>query len=466
LGKWRGSRPGLLETVAVLFVAATAPAGAADADTCCADLEQRVAELDVLTARKGNRAVSVEISGTINHAVLGWDDGVERKAYVVTNDNDRSRFRFVGKAAVSPDLEFGYRIEIGIKAANSIRVNQLSSQGFDNRPNVGLDMRDSIWFAKSKTFGMFIVGTTFAATDRIADSNLTQTSTFAKYAEVQDTGLGMFLRSSRNGELTVSDLTWRRIIGAGGDQPGESQRGFELIKYVTPTWNGFTGVATLVADDFWDSALRYKNELGRFELAAGIGVLQLLPGSKSRQVCAGANFVTNSGDETACRQASGSVSVLDRPTGLFFNLGAGLTIDGLIFATQRYAGTGVDDSQVFWATQAGIERRINDLGKTTLYAEHYNYDGGPAVARIVGPGDSLNPTGAGNWAVWHSNVNVWGGGIAQGLDDAATILYLSYRHVSGSLTLRQLDDLAATGPIADAPIDDLDLLLTGAVITF
>jgi hypothetical protein len=32
--------------------------------------------------------------------------------------------------------------------------------------------------------------------------------------------------------------------------------------------------------------------------------------------------------------------------------------------------------------------------------------------------------------------------------------------------LRQLNWVAATGPIADAPIDDLDLLMTGAVITF
>jgi hypothetical protein len=37
------------------------------------------------------------------------------------------------------------------------------------------------------------------------------------------------------------------------------------------------------------------------------------------------------------------------------------------------------------------------------------------------------------------NVNVWGAGIAQGLENAATILYLSYRHVSGSLMLRQLN---------------------------
>ena len=125
----------------------------------------------------------------------------------MTNDNDRSRLRFVGKAALDADLEFGYRIEVGIRAANSLRVNQLSSQRFDNRPDEGFDIRDSIWFAKSRTFGTLIVGSTFAATDRIAGSNLTQTSTFAKYAEVQDTGFGMFLRSARNGELTTSDLT-------------------------------------------------------------------------------------------------------------------------------------------------------------------------------------------------------------------------------------------------------------------
>ena len=116
-----------------------------------------------------------------------------------------------------PQWQIGYRIEIGIKAANSLRVNQLSPLGFDNRPDLGLDIRDSVWFVKDKAAGTLIIGTTFAATDRIADSNLTQTGAFAKYSEVQDTGSGMFLRSARTGELTTSDLTWRRIIGAGGD---------------------------------------------------------------------------------------------------------------------------------------------------------------------------------------------------------------------------------------------------------
>jgi hypothetical protein len=40
------------------------------------------------------------------------------------------------------------------------------------------------------------------------------------------------------------------------------------------------------------------------------------------------------------------------------------------------------------------------------------------------------------------------------------------RRVSGDVTLRQLQGDAATGPIAGAPIDDLDLVLAGAIVNF
>jgi hypothetical protein len=220
VGRWWGSRPGLLAIAAAVFVAATAPAGAADPDACCADLEERIAELEATTARKGNRKVSVVISGTINQSALTWYDGKASNVYTVTNDNDRSRFSFVSKFEPSADWQFGYHLEIGIKSANSLRVNQLSPIGFDNRGDFGTDIRDSFWYLLGKRFGALIIGTTFAATDRIADSNVTQTNSFAKYSEIQDTGFGMFLRSSRNGQLTGSDLTWRRLIAAGAGLPG------------------------------------------------------------------------------------------------------------------------------------------------------------------------------------------------------------------------------------------------------
>ena len=46
---------------------------------CCADLEERVADLEATTARKGNRKVSLTISGWVNEAVFFWDDGTEQQ---------------------------------------------------------------------------------------------------------------------------------------------------------------------------------------------------------------------------------------------------------------------------------------------------------------------------------------------------------------------------------------------------
>lgn len=460
-----------VRALAILVVAGMSPAGATDlgpanlSARCCADLDQRIAELEAMVARKGNRKVALEVSGLVNNGVLVWDDGGEDNAYVVTNDNERSRFRFVGKAAIDAMWEAGYRLEVGIRTANSKLVNQIADGGFDGRPPTGFDLRDSVWFLRNKQFGTVFLGTTFAATDRIANSNLTQTGSFAQYAAPEDTGLGMFLRSASNGRMTESLLNWRRMIGAGGDQPGESERGFSLLKYVSPTWNGFTAVTTWVVTDFWDAALRYRGQFAGFDLAAGIGYLQLTPGSRSRSVCAAAD-ISVSGDPTTCRQVSGSFSLVHLDTGLFVNFGSGLTYDGLVDDTIRYGGSDIDPDQTFYSGQVGIERPFISLGKSTIYGEYFTYAGGASTARIVGAGDALNPTGLGDWAVWHSSVNVVGGGLAQGVDAAAMILYLSYRHVSGDLDLRQLNGGNASGVIADAPIDDLDLLLTGAIIRF
>ena len=181
--------------------------------------------------------------------------------------------------------EAGYAIDVGIRTANSKLVNQFADGGSSAALPTRFDLRSSVWFLRNKLYGTVFVGTTFAATDRIANSNVTQTGMFDQYAAPENAGLGMFLRSAVNGRLTDSLLNWRRIIGAGGDQPGESQRGFSLLKYVSPTWNGFTSAADWVVTDFWDVALRYRKEIAGFDIAAGIGYLQLTPGSRTRSVC-------------------------------------------------------------------------------------------------------------------------------------------------------------------------------------
>ena len=468
---WTDERRRGAGAAAIVFLGALVTAFPALADDCCADLEARIAELESTVARKGNRKVSVEVYGLVNQALLGWYDGREADVYEVTNDNQRTRFGFKGKAKIDKDWEAGFKLEIGIRTANSKRASQIDPKGDDNPDDVGFDLRDIYWYLKEKHRGTLIVGLSTAATDKITEINLTQTESFAKYSDVEDTGLGMLLRSAVNGRLTSSGISWRRLIGDSGDQPGEGERGFDVIKYELPAVHGFFLTASLGTKEFWDVALRYKGEFGDVKFEAGVGYLEVIDGAELA-VCAAAEVDNISPDgeivhsNQDCQNYGGSFSVLHEKSGLFLNFGTGLKVDNLIRDTQRFSGTNVDEDQFFWAAQAGVEKKFNDLGKTTIYGEYYDYDGAGGTRRTVRAGDALNPTGVGNWAEWYTDVNVMGAGIAQGIDKAAMILYLSYRHVEGELQLRQLNGTVANGPIADAPLDDLDLLLTGAVIKF
>jgi predicted porin len=462
----------------LLASAGTAPAHAADlGGDCCADLEERIAELEATTARKGNRKVSLEIYGQVNQSVIWWDDGEESNAYVVTNDNARTRFGFRGKAKINADWEAGYRLEIGVRSANSKRFNQDNPNGNDFDADVGLDLRDSYWYVKNKGLGTVSVGSQATSTDQITEINLTQTKDFAKYSDVEDTGLGLLLRSAVNGDLTapkigatgVSGLTWRRLIGDGGDQPGEGERRFNAVTYVTPEFAGFTASASWGEDDYWDAALRYAGEFAGLNVAAGVGYGEITDNSQTKTVCAAGQ--SSLATDTKCHQFGGSISVIHESSGLFVNAGAGVKVDDNIENTTRFAGTGVSDEQTFWSIQAGIEKKFNEFGKTTIYGEYYDYEGGGNNRRAVDDGDALDVfAGANPSTIWDSGVQIWGVGLAQGFDKAALVLYLSYRHVEGDLVLRQLDGPSATGvangAIASSPIDDLDLVQAGGIIKF
>ena len=50
---------------------------------------------------------------------------------------------------------------------------------------------------------------------------------------------------------------------------------------------------------------------------------------------------------------------------------------GLADVTFYEANPGLlDDEDTFWAIEAGIERKWFPLGKTTIYGQYYDYDGG------------------------------------------------------------------------------------------
>ena len=101
------------------------PAAAADlGGDCCTDLEDRIAELEATAARKGNRKVSLMISGWVNEEIALWDDGTERNAYIGTSPVQQSRFKFLARPKsirTGPRAIFSKSASTAIPADNGIR---------------------------------------------------------------------------------------------------------------------------------------------------------------------------------------------------------------------------------------------------------------------------------------------------------------------------------------------------------
>jgi predicted porin len=422
---------------------------------CCADLEERVAELEATTAHKGNRKVKLTVYGKVNQAVMFWDDGVEQNAYVVTNDASRSRFGFKGGAKINDDLSANFQLEIGVRSANSKRDNQ-----FDPAGETGFDIRHAWWNIKSKKYGKIQVGHTPTAAQEITEINLAGTSDVGKFADVEDSGGGFFLVAKGSSAFAGTGATqWRRLIARTGSAPGEGDRR-EAVLYETPEFAGFSASASWGGDDFWDAGLRFEKEIGDFEIEAGIAYSENTDNNddSASHGCPARNVDPNTNSK--CQGFAGSISVMHKKSGLYGNFAAGEMWDDTVDSTTNFAGTGVDDSYKFWATEVGIQQKWNHLGKTTLFGQYYSYSGG-GMTQTVAANDPINTFGANSAQIFSSEVDSWGLGIMQKIDAADMKLYALYRHYEFDL------ELARNGVVQDsAPLEDFQVLMTGASINF
>ena len=121
---------------------------------CCADLEERVAELEETTARKGNRKVTLTISGYVTKQIMFWDDGAESNAYISDiGPTQATNFRLIGEATIAPGWKAGYVLRIQDLDGNSMGLNQSTPV-----VNLGLNTQMSYWYLASKDLGKISIG--------------------------------------------------------------------------------------------------------------------------------------------------------------------------------------------------------------------------------------------------------------------------------------------------------------------
>jgi hypothetical protein len=427
-----------------LFGASSAKAADLGGD-CCADLEERVAELEATTVRKGNRKVSVTLSGFVGHNVMWWDDGHQSDVYFGDGGNYFSRFRFVGTAKISPTVTAGFLYEFGID--NNRIGNATQQNGGDDLPinqggafpvvtqNGRNDvLRDSTVWLRHSQLGMIKVGHGSTSTDNLVLIDLAGMNG----AGTPDLGLymGGFRLRSTAGVFQGANLTWGRAL-TGTESWDTSRRNH--VMYEAPTIAGFTLQAAVAEDNYWDVALRYAGEFGGFRLAFGIGYQEdseFNNPANGTSIVAGSNSVAcTSLCDVKTQEVKGSASLLHVPTGLFVTGSGGQRqLDGALTA-------GVPDL-TYWHVAAGVSQNFFGFGKTVLFGEYGEHKGGLAQTDFL-----VGATGT------DSKVTNWGLGVNQFIDAAAMEVFLTYKHF----------EIDAPGV---APLSDLNVVIGGARVNF
>lgn len=357
--------------IGLMLAAITATAKAADlGGNCCTDLEERIAELEATTARKGNRTVTLTVYGQVNAGLLWVDVDDYSNTIVTQNGTDETFVGFAGSARFGTGTSAGYVLEFDLH-----QLGLLAEPVENSDPK----LRQSYWWIKHENLGKLAVGRQATATgdfDKITTAN---TSAVSK---------PLSLGALSDAYLTGIDLPF--------DGPYDN-----VVRYDTPVLSGFVASASWGSSfditssdgngDQWDVALRYAGEFSGIKIAGGLGYRK----STDLEINA-INIIT-------VNVPTGDVKTL-LATGSVMHAQSGLFLTGN-WADQDYET--FDFKLKGWQATGGIEPRLFAVGKTTFYGEYGEF-------KIEAGGDE-------------ADVPFWGLGVVQAIDGAAMDLYAGYR---------------------------------------
>jgi len=507
------------------FALHASPAKAADlGGDCCADLEERVAELEATTVRKGNKKVSVTLSGWVVKLGSWWDDGHETNFYVGDKDTTlSSHFQISGSAQIAPGWSAGYTIAVetpGDSASVGFAENQYNDNdwlwGGANSVNTLL----SYMWLKSDKWGTVNWGQLSQATDNVALLPDLSGTVIESNAVVFD-GAGMFVRpkGTRNSNDLASDFAWGAVLtcntnggGLGADCNGYPQNAF---RYDSPTFAGFSMSTSYGEDDMWDIALKYAADWNSVKFSAAAGWTQLTdegcnaPGIKNGgATCSNNAVVGGGGTPFQNYRQEGQLfqigaSVMHVPSGLFVyglyqnDQEKGTQFKNINFNNGKVGGNAAANDTDTWFVKAGIKRTFSPVGATVLWGEWGQYNdmyrglcGVPSAPYNSATVCATNiPTGVVNSGYYKgqaittgaivtgSQVTRYGVGVVQEIDSAAMHLFARWQHLDLDLNAKNLgydcvgpDGICAPngkfGKNVSTSWEGLDIFQIGGVIFF
>lgn len=417
----------------------TQPSKAADlGGNCCSELEERIAELEATTARKGNRKVSITISGQISEAVVGFgtDDVVATGSGIFSglsnvlakgmnhwqvqsnsNRDAQSYLQVAGVAQIQPGLKGGFILQLGTGGFE----NGLVWSGANGSDSNQVYVRESYVYLKSDQFGSAIVGKAETATWDITGATASNTG------------------------IAHTKLSLAPIMGPSPAMPLDLFDGgiADVVKYKSPELYGFHVETSWASADkwsnasgwsangnMWDAALKYNKEIEQFLLDGRVGY-------RDGHVVEAFGF----GNVQDIKVWAGSLGAKHLPTGAFANASYG-NLDYSHFCPGAVISC---DNAQGWEVQAGDEARLSKAGRTTGFVNYGETKVG--VSQVGGS------------ATADLKVQSYGAGVIQHIDGAAMDFYADWTHYNVDL------DLAFKGGGINVGTG-ADVYMVGALIQF
>ena len=303
----------------------------------------------------------------------------------------------------------GFVVELGFTDASSLFVDQVNDEG---PGETAFELRLANWYIESERLGRLTLGQQSSATDGITTIDLTRAKTDPVLWHDRSSAF-----VSSDGDYT--GLTWGNVTG-----------GWKVTKAI---WSAMT-------------ARFFMGSLPRRHGGRTIVPTRRCAFRKSWisvRIAVGAGYLWVGDDTTVSlypsetKIASGSISVLHMPTGLFGNIATG----SIEISRAALAGPANPDDGSMWMTQAGFEKRVTSFGATTLYGEYGRYN--DMLLGYAGfAGGRWAPRFGRGGGIAGTDVSRWGVGAVQQFDAASMEMYAIFNHFDAEIRTTQSGNTA------------------------
>jgi hypothetical protein len=364
------SRISLLSSTALAAAAivfAGAPSSAASLDA----LEKRVKALEKAGAGKSvsrsKKTMKLTVSGHLNRMVQLVDNGVNSEVRHTTNQQSRSRVRWVGTGKLTDDISVKTLIEFGnsdaISSGQSVQATEVNGGTFDTR-HIDLQLT-------SKSMGKLYLGHGSDA----ADASMGSTDLSGTLVALSGGGDEDLTFGGENFVNAAGTVILRS--GAASDEYDGTRE--DRIRYDTPSFGGFKGMISHANDDTVAFGMRYGGSFSGLKVKAHVSRINneanaqrdvtsaavgiLLPMGLSVQVAAGERDLDTTGRED--------------PTMMFYRVG--YRFKGSEMGETRLAISYSEnedlalDGDKLQTTSVAIVQIIEPLG-SELFASYNNVD--------------------------------------------------------------------------------------------